>query len=200
GFLWRDLPGADLPPDMTEAAKSVQLLSTSGHYDVAVEYAPGKALHLLVWYATPPVFDGPEDRNGRRNQDEAAFWLHLLAGDLAWPPPDAPFVLMGQSNLDPVDGDGRHGAMAALMVLPTLQDLRPKGQDAHKDRGQKGDPAIDTAFYGKGVGGLRVDVILPTADITATAGVLSLPQQDPFAATLAAASRHWPVWAVLNLP
>ena len=200
GFLWRDLPGADLPPDMTEAAKSVQLLSTSGHYDVAVEYAPGKALHLLVWYATPPVFDGPEDRNGRRNQDEAAFWLHLLAGDLAWPPPEAPFVLMGQSNLDPVDGDGRHGAMAALMVLPTLQDLRPKGQDAHKDRGQKGDPAIDTAFYGKGVGGLRVDVILPTADITATAGVLSLPQQDPFAATLAAASRHWPVWAVLNLP
>ncbi|MBC7479407.1 MAG: endonuclease/exonuclease/phosphatase family protein, partial [Pseudorhodobacter sp.] len=65
---------------------------------------------------------------------------------------------------------------------------------------QKGDPATDTAFYGKGVGGLRVDVILPSAGIKAAAGVLSLPQQDPFAATLAAASRHWPVWAVLNLP
>ena len=201
GLLWRDLPGADLPPDMTEAAKQVQLLSTSGHFDVAVEYAPGKVLHLLVWYATPPVFDGPEDRNGRRNQDEAAFWLHLLAGDLEWPPPEGPFVLMGQSNLDPVDGDGRHEAMAALLALPALQDMAPKGLDGHLDPGDQGNPAMDTAFYGKGVGGLRVDVLLPaTAIKVAQAGVLSLPAQDPFAAVLAAASRHWPVWATLNLP
>lgn len=201
GLLWRDVPGADLPPDMTEAAKAVQLLSTSGTYDVSVDYAPGKALHLLVWYATPPVFDGPEDRNGRRNHDEAAFWLHFLAGDLPWPPPQGPFVVMGQSNLDPVDGDGQHSAIATLMALPALQDMRPQGLDGHKDRGQKGDSSMDTAFYGKGVGGLRVDVILPSADLKVQAtGVLSLPQQDPFAATLAAASRHWPVWAVLNLP
>jgi len=201
GLLWRDLPGADLPPDMTEATKALQVLSTSGHYDVAVEYATGKALHLLVWYATPPVFDGVEDRNGRRNQDEAVVWLQLLAGGLPWSAPVAPFVVMGQSNLDPVDGDGRHEAIAALMALPALQDLGPRGQDGHVDKRHDGDPAMDTAVYGKGVGGLRVDVILPAAVVEVTgAGVLSLPQQDPFAATLAAASRHWPVWAVLNLP
>jgi hypothetical protein len=186
---------------MTDAAKAVQLLSTSGHYDVPVAYSDGKALHLLVWYATPPVFDGPEDRNGRRNQDEAAFWLHLLAGDLAWPPPPAPFVLMGQSNLDPVDGDGSHGAIGALMALPALQDPHPKGADGHVDKGQQGDPAEDTAFYPKGVGGLRVDVLLPSAGINLTgAGVLSPAVTDAFAATLTAASRHRPVWAVLDLP
>jgi hypothetical protein len=201
GLLWRDLPGADLPPDMTEAARRVQLLSTSGHYDVTINYAPEHALHLLIWYATPPVFDGTEDRNGRRNHDEAAVWLHLLAGDLPWPAPPWPFVVMGQSNLDPLDGDGRHDAMAALMTLPALQDPRPKGRYDHQDIGQAGDPAMDSAFYGNAVGGLRVDVILPSARIeVASAGVLSLPPQDPFAATLAAASRHRPVWAVLNLP
>ena len=201
GLLWRDLPGADLPPDMTEAARGVQLLSTAGHYDVGVEYAPGRSLHLLVWYATPPVFDGPEDRNGRRNQDEAAFWLHLLAGALPWPAPQAPFVVMGQSNLDPVDGDGLHGAMAALLALPALQDPAPKGSDGHVDAGQRGDPALDTAFYGKGMGGLRVEVILPSVGLAvAGAAVMAPPPQDPFAATLAAASRHWPVWVEMTLP
>ena len=45
-------------------------------------------LHLLAWHATPPVFDGPEDRNGRRNHDEAAFWRLFLDGALPMPPPD----------------------------------------------------------------------------------------------------------------
>ena len=201
GLLWRDLPGANLAPDMTEAATAVQLLSTSGHYAVPVTYAEGRVLHLLVWYATPPVFDGPEDRNGRRNQDEAAFWLRLLAGDLTWPAPMAPFVVMGQSSLDPLDGDGLHGAITALLTHPALQDPQPKGQDGHVDSGHQGDPAQDTAIYGKGVGGLRVDVVLQSAGIRVTgAGVLAPALRDAFTATLSVASRHRPVWAVLDLP
>ena len=34
GLLWRDLPGADLPPDISDAAREVQLLSTSGHFEL----------------------------------------------------------------------------------------------------------------------------------------------------------------------
>ncbi len=201
GLLWRDLPGANLPTDMTEAARAVQLLSTSGHFDVPLSYAPAKTLHLLVWYATPPVFDGPEDRNGRRNQDEAAFWLRLTEGKLPWSPPESPFVLLGQPNLDPVDGDGRHDAIAALLADPALQDPQPKGTSGHIDKGQRGDPALDTAFYPKGVGGLRVDVLLPSAGLQVqAAGVLWPADSDPFAATLAAASRHRPVWADIDLP
>ncbi len=199
GLLWRDLPGADLPPDMTDAAKAVQRLSTSGHYDVPVQVG-ATTLHLLVWYATPPVFDGPEDRNGRRNKDEAAFWLRLLDGSLPWPAPDAPFVLIGQSNLDPVDGDGRHEAMVALATHPDLQDPQPRGTVGRNDPGQTGDPTLDTAFYLKGVGGLRVDVILPQAGIPVqAAGVLWPDPSDPREADLAAASRHRPVWVDILL-
>ena len=196
GLLWRDLPGADLPPDMTDAAREVQLLSTSGHYEVAVG-----ALRLLVWYATPPVFDGPEDRNGRRNKDEALLWLRLLEGGLPWAAPEGPFVILGQSNLDPVDGDGLHQGMAALLESGAVQDPRPRGTASRQDAGQRGDAALDTAFYAKGVGGLRVDVLLPSAGLRVVAsGVMWPDDSDPFAATLAAASRHRPVWADIDLP
>ncbi len=198
-LLWRDLPGADLPPDMTEAAKAKQLLSTAGHYEVPI--AVGGGLRLLVWYATPPVFDGPEDRNGRRNADETAFWLRLLAGKLPFAPPQAPFVILGQPNLDPVDGNGRQDAIRALLVSPAVQEVKPTGTSGRSDPGQSGDPALDTAFYPKGVGGLRVDVILPSAGLEVTAaGVMWPADSDAFAATLAAASRHRPVWVAINLP
>jgi hypothetical protein len=200
GLLWRDFPGADLPPDMTAAARDIQLLSTSGHYEVSV--LPGdRSLRLLTWYATPPVFDGPEDRNGRRNKDEALFWLRLLEGALPWAAPEAPFVILGQSNLDPVDGDGLHQGMKALLGSAALQDPAPRGTATRQDPGQGGDPALDTALYGKGLGGLRVEVLLPSSGVQVLAsGVLWPADSDPFAAILAAASRHRPVWADIVLP
>ena len=196
GLLWRDLPDADLPPDMTDAAKAVQLLSTSGHYEVETH-----GLRLLVWYATPPVFDGPEDRNGRRNADETAFWLRLLDGELPFPPPAKPFVIMGQSNLDPVDGDGRHDAIRTLLASPLMQDVKPQGARGRFDTHQTGDPGLDTALYDKGVGGLRVDLVLPSAGLKVNAaGVLWPAATDPFAAILSAASHHRPVWVDIDLP
>ena len=200
GVLWRDLPQADLPPDMSEAVSAVQLLSTSGHYEVPVMRG-GAGLRLLVWYATPPVFDGPEDRNGRRNKDEALLWLRLLEGALPWAAPEGAFVIMGQSSLDPVDGDGLHQGMTALLGSKAVQDPRPRGTAVRQDAGQSGDAGLDTAFYGKGVGGLRVDVLLPAASLRVVAsGVMWPDDSDPFAATLAAASRHRPVWADIDLP
>ena len=103
--LWRDLPGALLPEGMDPALQAVQRLATTGFWDVPVVTEAGP-LHLLAWHATPPVFDGPEDRNGRRNHDEATFWRLLLDGALPMSPPGGPFVLLGDGNLDPADGDG----------------------------------------------------------------------------------------------
>lgn len=199
GLLWADLPGAMLPGDMTPEVRAVQLLSTSGHWEVPVQ-TPGGVLRLLAWYATPPVFDGPEDRNGRRNHDEAAFWLRLFDGTLPMPPPEVPFVLLGQSNLDPADGEGVPGAMRALLSHPTLRDPAPRGTSGRVEAGQTGDPALDTALYDK-IGGLRVEVVLPSAGLDVRgAGVLWPPDTDPFAAVLAAASRHRPVWVDVSLP
>lgn len=196
GFLWADLPGNLMPPDTPKT----QLLSTSGQYDVPILLQGGTRLHLLTYYATPPIFDGPEDRNGRRNHDETAFWQHLLAGDLPQAPPDAPFILLGQPNLDPADGSGRRDALRGLLANPRLQNPKPRGTANRRDIGQSGDPALDTAFYDK-IGGLRVEEILPSADLhIKAAGVMWPPDSDPLAKTLAAASRHRPVWVDITLP
>ncbi len=198
-FLWRDLPG-HLMPKTTPQVAAVQRLSSTGHWDVPVILPDGTVLHLLTYGATPPVFDGPEDRNGRRNHDEAAFWLAYLDGALPLPAPEGPLVLLGNSNLDPVDGEGRRAAIGALLSHPRLQDPGPKGTAARTEPDQLGDPALDTAFYDTGAGGLRVDILLPSRDFrVAASGVMWPPEADPFAQTLAAASRHRPVWADLEL-
>ena len=38
-------------------------------------------VHLFLSHPTPPVFDGDEDRNGRRNFDEIKFWVNYISGD-----------------------------------------------------------------------------------------------------------------------
>jgi hypothetical protein len=196
-FLWADLPGA-IPPPGTPA---VQRLSSTGHWEVPLDLPGGGTLRLLAWHATPPVFDGPEDRNGRRNHDEAAFWLRLIEGSLPWPAPEAPFVLLGGSNLDPADGEGRRAALAGLLAHPRLQDPGPRATNPRQEPGHRGDPTIDTALFGAGTGGLRTEVILPSADLAVTAsGVLWPPEDDPLAATVALASRHRLVWVDLALP
>jgi len=184
-YLWRDLPQALLPDDMTNAARAVQRLSTTGHWQVPLILPDATALTLLFWHATPPVFDGPEDRNGRRNHDEAAFWLHLLAGDLPFAPPASPFILLGDGNLDPDKGDGRTDAITALLTHPALQDPLP---------------GLPTADYDH-PGPLRVDFLLPSAELRVTAaGVLRPGKAPEDVALFAAASRHYPVWADLTVP
>ena len=202
-FLWADLPGASLPPDMTEAVRKMQRLSSVNHWQVPVLLPGGGQLAVLGFAATPPVFDGPEDRNGRRNHDEAAFWLRLLEGALPYPPPKGPFVLMGDANLDPADGDGRPEALRALLAGPHLQDPRPRGSSDRQEPDHKGDAALDTAYYDPatgGPGGLRVDYVLPSAGLRVLGAGVLWPAEGTLSATLATASRHRPVWVEVAVP
>jgi hypothetical protein len=175
-FLWKDLPGALIAED--DPGLEVQRLSSVGHIAVTLD-APEGPLTLLAFHATPPVFDGPEDRNGRRNHDEAAFWLHYLNGAIG-PAPEERFVLLGDANLDPLDGDGRPEAINALLKHPRLTDPAPKSAEAvstaANDAGvnlqHRGDPALDTANWEDGPGdpgNLRVDYVLPSRDWTVAA-------------------------------
>jgi Endonuclease/Exonuclease/phosphatase family len=199
GYLWRDLPGSRLPDGTDPGLAAVQRLATTGFWDVPVLTDSGP-LHILAWHASPPVFDGPEDRNGRRNHDEAAFWRLLLEGALPIAPPAGPFVLAGDGNLDPADGDGLSEGLAALLALNALQDPAPRGSHGRTEPAHRGDPALDTALYDK-IGGLRLDYVLPSASLAVTgAGVLWPAMDDPLAADLTAASRHFPVWVDLTLP
>lgn len=195
GFIWADLP-QNLSPDTDPALRRLQRLSTSGHFQIPVILPEGRSLALLAFAATPPVFDGINDRNGKRNHDEAAFWSHLIAGDLPFDPPQPPFIVIGKPNLDPKDGDGLPAAITTLMQQ--MQDPAPKGDASRIDAGQRGDPRLDTALFAD-IGGLRLDQILPSKDIEILkAGVLWPKADDPLAAILATASDHRPVWAEIR--
>ncbi len=184
-FLWRDLPGAILPPGMAPEVAGVQRLSTTGHWEVPVILTDGTTLRLLAWHATPPVFDGPEDRNGRRNHDETAFWLRLLDGALPFPLPAAPFVLLGDANMDPDRSDGRPEALRQLLEHPALQDPVPQGAAG---------TATADFTAADGPGRLRVDYVLPSAGLQVVDAGVVWPTEGPLLAAVQAASRHRLVW------
>jgi hypothetical protein len=218
-LLWRDLPGATLPqidgaPFLPEEVLEVQRLSSSAHWDVPVILPSGEYIRIWAYHATPPVFDGPEDLNGLRNRDEARFWLAYLDGDIG-DRPDAPFVLLADTNLDPADGDGLPDVLTALLTDPRLQDPEPVSRGAVAaaetqggvNADHAGNPALDTADWDDdpgGPGNLRVDYVLPSADFRILDGGVFWPAPGDRDAPLlgegdARASRHHIVWADLDL-
>jgi endonuclease/exonuclease/phosphatase family metal-dependent hydrolase len=115
-------------------------------------------------------------------------------------PPEAPFVLLGDGNLDPADGDGLREGIGALLSYARLQDPAPRGTHGREEPGQAGDPALDTVIYDD-LGGLRLDYVLPSAGLTVTdAGVMWPKATEPLYPDLTAASRHFPVWVDIDLP
>lgn len=177
-LIWRDLPQALLPqteagPFPSAAAQAIQRLSSNGHWIVPLDHPTLGRLTLMTFHASPPVFDGAEDRNGKRNHDEVAFWTHLLEGRLG-PIPKQPFVLTGDANLDPDKGDGRSIAMQNLLAHPMLQDPLP------------GQPTVSWEQTGP----MRVDYVLPSTDWSIT-GAAVIPA-NPLA------SRHSLVWVDLT--
>lgn len=201
-FLWRELPGTLIGgAGFGDEAAAIQRLSTTGHWAVPINLPGREGLTIFAWLASPPVFDGPEDRNGRRNHDEAAFWSRLLDGVLPFAAPVDPFVIAGVANLDPLDGDGRPEALNALLTDPRLTDPKPAstGGAGAQNAGQKGDPSLDTADWPEVLptdpGNLRVDYVLPSANLTVTASGVYWPEAgQPGAEAVATASPHRLVW------
>lgn len=205
GLLWRDLPGARLPsrdgqPFPSAEAQAVQRLSSTSHWIVPVT-APDGVLTVLAWSAASPVFDGPEDMNGLRNADELALWRLVLDGAWGPVPPDA--VLLGNANLDPVDGEGLRADMAALLADARLQDPQPESEGAKSasGAGQAGNPALDTVDWPEidGPGNLRVSYVLPARHWRVTgSGVVWPRPDDPLAPAVEAAGPHRLVWVDLH--
>ena len=224
-LLWKDLPGANLPahrdgsPFPSKEAQEIMRLSSKSHWDVAIS-TPNGPLHIYASHPTPPVFDGPEDRNGLRNADEIRFWSLYLDGQSFTDDQsrkasrkEAPALVMGDLNADPLDGDGRHRAISALINHPSLQDPKPASKGAlhfstlqgGNNRKHKGDPSLDTADWNdeRGPGNLRVDYILPTKDLNVTeAGVFWPAPEDPLYKLLGSgktlSSDHRLLWVDLD--
>lgn len=219
---WSAMPDASRPVDPRarkffhpDAVWNALRLSSKSHWDVPVDTPLGR-LHFLVAHPTPPVFDGPEDRNGARNADELALWRAYLDDaptDRAWLCDDAGrcgglpagerFVIAGDMNNDPVDGDGRHDAILALLRHPrVLQAPAPRSAGAAEaarltgqgNVGQRGDPAEDTGDFGPKVGNLRLDYVLPSVGLRVVASGVDWPTSDDPYAAAAKASDHHPAW------
>ena len=192
---WAAMPDALLPRDFYGDAADALRLSSKSHWDLPVVLPDGRRLHLLASHPTPPVFDGAEDRNGRRNHDEIRFWTDYLSG-ADWMVDDAgragggpdgdAFVVLGDLNADPLDGDGRHAGIAGLLAHPRVQDPGPESLGAAEAATHQGGdnalhhgaPARDTADWNdrKGPGNLRVDFALPSAALQVTGAGVFWPE------------------------
>jgi hypothetical protein len=187
-FLWKDMPGALLPTDengdpwYNEEELDVFRLSSKSHWDLEIEIGR-QDVHFLVSHPTPPVFDGPEDRNGTRNHDEIRFWADYIhprhsryiyddEGKRGGIERGEPFVIAGDQNSDPLDGDSIPGAIQQLIESGRINTKRTPtstgGVWAAETQGginteHLSNPAEDTADFGdEAPGNLRADYVLPS--------------------------------------
>lgn len=203
-FLWKDMPDALLPIDPATGESwydddelNVFRLSSKSHWDV--ELLVGRAqVHFLVSHPTPPVFDGAEDRNGTRNHDEIRFWSDYVMpsrsgyiydddGVVGGLEPGEPFVIAGDQNSDPFDGDSIPGSAQLLLDNPRVNDkFTPTSTGgvwaAETQRGANeshvGDPAEDTAdFADSAPGNLRADYVLPSKNLRIVDGAVFWPAE-----------------------
>jgi endonuclease/exonuclease/phosphatase family metal-dependent hydrolase len=217
---WSTMPGARRPsnPDATPYYPDpiwAQLrLSSKSHWDLPIATPHGE-IHFLVSHPTPPVFDGPENRNGLRNFDEIRFWAEYLspgtqdwicddAGHCGGLPVEARFVIAGDQNADPVDGETEPGAIAQLLDHPRVQsDFVPHAEGGAARAAQhgllrRGDPRQHTGDFGPRIGTLRLDYVLPSQELTVRGGGVFWPILPPEHVTWAEASDHHLVWLDLE--
>jgi endonuclease/exonuclease/phosphatase family metal-dependent hydrolase len=198
----------------TTAQWQVLRLSSKSHWDLPLKIR-GSVVHFLVCHPTPPIFDGPEDRNGCRNHDEIRLlanyidprqsgYIYADQGHRGGLPADALFVIAGDMNADPTDGDSTAGSIQQLLEHPLINGTcRPTSRGGPEqarrqggaNRQQQGDPALDTAdFSDRGPGNLRVDYVLPSRQLTIAAAGVYWPALDDPGYPLVQASDHRLVW------
>jgi hypothetical protein len=234
-FLWKDMPGAMLPDDPNTAAPGdwyspdeldVFRLSSKSHWDVPITIGR-KTVHFLVSHPTPPVFDGPEDRNGTRNFDEIRFWAdYITTGETSSYIYDDDgvygglkggqlFVIAGDENSDPLDGDSIPGSIQQLLEHDLVNTeatpssagaVEASALQAGANLTHQSDPAFDTAdFSDTAPGNLRADYVLPRDNLSIVgSGVFWPVLADPLSSLTGVfpfpSSDHRAVWIDVRVP
>ena len=224
-FKWGDMPDAIqvlnaegsfwYPEDIRKQFR----LSSKSHWDIKVAIN-GQVVHYLVSHPTPPVFDGPEDRNGARNHDEIRFWADYIdpmraeyiyddAGVKGGLQKGANFIIAGDLNSDPFDGDSHGNAISQLLDHPLINSscvpASQGGVEASKDQAgmnleHRGEPAFDTGdFNDRFTGNMRIDYVLPSASLEVVDCGVFWPASDKPGHHLIDVSDHHLVWMDIKI-
>ncbi|TWT80659.1 Endonuclease/Exonuclease/phosphatase family protein [Planctomycetes bacterium CA13] len=214
-WKWSDTPNALRPVDPNtskpyydDTVWKLLRLSSKNHVDVPIAIGDS-TVHLLASHPTPPVFDGPEDRNGCRNHDEIHFWIDYIdggAGDYlvddqgrrgGLKTSDS-FVIVGDLNADANRGDGKQDAIERLQSHPRLSDPAPThALPAIESAGKTVvSDSITTAAFN---GGMRVDYCLPSAQWKVSDSGVFWPAPQDSRSKWIRASDHRLVWVDVTI-
>ncbi|MEM6552482.1 MAG: endonuclease/exonuclease/phosphatase family protein [Planctomycetota bacterium] len=189
-----------------------QRLSSKTHAVIRTDLSETLSLALLVAHPTPPVFDGPEDRNGWRNAGEIRMLARMVG---AWRERGGEnserFVLLGDLNADPEDGDSRWDVLGRLPSLMGWTDYEPSSaggvawsaEQGGVNAGHRTRPELDTADWPDeegGPGNLRVDYVLPSRALDVMGSGVFWPGPGHPLAYLNESSDHRLVWVDVVLP
>lgn len=178
-FLWKDMPdnllstikGDNAQPYYSQAAQQILRLSSKSHWDIPVNIG-NNTIHVLASHPTPPVFDGPENRNGKRNHDEIRFWTDYLSGteQSAYIYDDEGelggfkgehFVITGDLNASPKEGDGIKSGIRGLLSHPLVNDTAvPQSEGGKANTPNNHYAAEHTAGWA-----MRADYVLPSRSL-----------------------------------
>lgn len=173
-FLWHKMPNAIQPKDpetnnnwYSDEEWQALRLSSKSHWDIPVTIN-NKTLHVLASHPTPPVFDGPEDRNGARNYDEIRFWNDYITpkqsdyivddkGSKGGIERSSRFVVLGDQNASPDEGAALANGIANLLANPlTNNDVTPSSTGG-KENSESEYASSHTAGWK-----MRADYVLPS--------------------------------------
>jgi len=153
-------------------------LSSKNHIDapIIVPTVNGnETIHLLMSHPTPPVYDTVTNHNKMKNRDEIQFWTDYIEGaEYIYDDSNvngglednAKFVIMGDLNADPADGDGYTETIRALLNHQyvngdaTVGSLVPVSNGAAEEHANRTYPEQVTSTFG-----LRVDHAIPSVNL-----------------------------------
>ncbi|RRJ32192.1 endonuclease/exonuclease/phosphatase family protein [Halocatena pleomorpha] len=202
-FRWQDMPDSEIVRDptydvrLTDKEADRFRLSSKTHVDVPIA-CPDTTVHTLLAHPTPPVFDGPENFNGKRCHDE----IRLLAdyadgasyvyddneqrGGLH---DNASYVLLGDMNASPGDGE----TLRAVNTYFLDGEFNTRRFPTSPGGAQAGSPYLTAEF------GQQVDYVLPSPDLSVCDSAVVWPSENAnkrgLRRDVEAASDHRLVWA-----
>ncbi|MBQ4800450.1 endonuclease/exonuclease/phosphatase family protein [Pseudoalteromonas sp. MMG006] len=134
-FKYKDMPHAQMPTDPKTGENwynknewQALRLSSKSFWDLPVK-VNNKTVHVLASHPTPPVFDGDEDRNGKRNHDEVRLiadyvsnkaYIYDDKGQKGGLKANSRFVILGDLNAAPEGDKARTNTTDQILKNPLI--------------------------------------------------------------------------------